>query len=151
MTNDYIIRQVNWSDAQQELIQIRQKVFICEQRVDPHIEQDGKDQDCFHVLVTTLEGEAIGTGRITKKGKIGRVAVLLPFRGKGLGSEILQKLTEIAQEQSILCLHLNAQIKAQPFYERHAFVADGPVFMEAGIPHRPMLRHLDPIAHQMRT
>ncbi len=142
MQQPYIIREVDWNDAKDLLLQVREKVFVCEQRVDPEIENDGKDPDCFHVLVTDVEGTPIGTGRMTKQGKIGRVAVLLPFRGSGLGSQILNKLIEIANRELINFIQLNAQVQAQDFYKRHRFVAKGPVFMEAGIPHQAMRREI---------
>jgi predicted GNAT family N-acyltransferase len=142
MTNNFIIREVRWQDAKDQLTEIREKVFVYEQRVAPEIEVDGKDPECFHVLVTTLEGEPVGTGRITPQGKIGRVSVLLPYRGLGLGSKILQALVEIAEREKMSPVKLHAQIQAVDFYRRHQFEATGPVFMEAGIPHQSMKRSL---------
>ena len=37
---------------------------------------------------------------------------------------------------------LDAQVPVIPFYERLGFVAEGPVFDDAGIPHRRMTRPL---------
>jgi predicted GNAT family N-acyltransferase len=39
-------------------------------------------------------------------------------------------------------LILDAQLHAIPFYERFGFVAHGEVFLDAGIEHRKMDRHL---------
>nr|NIR61581.1 GNAT family N-acetyltransferase [Gammaproteobacteria bacterium] len=39
---------------------------------------------------------------------------------------------------------LNAQTSAVPFYQARGFMAEGEVFMEAGIPHRRMRRRLPP-------
>ena len=141
MHADAIIRQVVWEEAQQELLEVRQKVFVCEQRIAPDIEIDGKDPDCYHVLATSPSGQPIGVGRMTATGKIGRIAVLMPYRGGGLGSLILNKLIEIANNEKMTNVHLNAQIQALRFYEQHRFIPKGPVFMEAGIPHRSMQRY----------
>jgi len=138
MHDNFIVREVNWIEAKHSLAEVREKVFICEQRVDPEIEIDGKDPECFHVLVTTIDGEAIGAGRLSRTGKIGRVSVLMPYRGYGLGSRILEALVAIAKRENLHPIKLNAQVHAVEFYQRHQFMPHGPVFMEAGIPHQTM-------------
>lgn len=140
MQEEFSITEVNWADSSDLLKQVREKVFVFEQRVDSDIELDGKDPECFHVLVTDSKGEPVGAGRLTKDGKIGRVSVLMPFRGLGLGSRILQSLIQIAERENLSPVKLHAQIHAIDFYERHKFVPNGPVFMEAGIPHQSMKR-----------
>lgn len=140
MTDEFIVQEVSWTSHQAELQEVRQKVFVFEQRVDQEIEIDGRDPQCYHVLVKTSQGEPIGTGRLTPEGKIGRVSVLMPYRNKGIGSKILHELIEIADRERLEAVKLHAQIHAVEFYERHHFVANGPVFMEAGIPHQSMKR-----------
>ncbi|NVJ51595.1 MAG: GNAT family N-acetyltransferase [Gammaproteobacteria bacterium] len=142
MQSEIVIQEVSWFDYQEKLAEVREKVFVYEQRVAPEIEVDGRDPDCFHVLVLNDNNEAIGAGRLTPEGKIGRVSVLLPYRGLGLGSQILQKLIEIADRERLSPVKLHAQIQAVSFYERHQFTPNGPVFMEAGIPHQSMKRFL---------
>ncbi|MEE4246758.1 MAG: GNAT family N-acetyltransferase [Kangiellaceae bacterium] len=139
--DNFSVDEVNWLDAQHLLAHVRKSVFGYEQRVPSNIDFDGKDQDCFHVLVTDSSGAAIGTGRMTSKGKIGRVAVLISHRGQGIGSQILEALIAIAKKNNIDMVKLHAQIQAIDFYQRHQFKVQGPVFMEAGIPHQSMLRY----------
>ena len=138
MQDTYFVHEVSWNKAQSSLQEVRMQVFVYEQRVDQTIESDGKDPDCHHVLVTDIDGQPIGAGRMTAEGKIGRISVLMPYRGIGLGSRILAKLIEVATRESISPVKLNAQVHALPFYERHKFIPSGPVFMEAGIPHQSM-------------
>ncbi|NVJ62423.1 MAG: GNAT family N-acetyltransferase [Gammaproteobacteria bacterium] len=140
MTDEFIVQEVSWASHHSELQEVRQKVFVFEQRVDQEIEIDGRDPECYHVLVKTSFGEPIGTGRLTPEGKIGRVSVLMNFRNKGIGSKILHELIQIAEREKLEAVKLHAQIHAVEFYERHQFVANGPVFMEAGIPHQSMKR-----------
>ncbi len=147
MSLEFIIREVSWQDAKTELSLVREKVFVCEQRVPVEIEQDGKDDVCFHVLVSSITGDPIATGRITRQGKIGRIAVLMPYRKHGLGSKILDKLISIAEREQLPLVKLNAQTHAIDFYSRHKFEPCGPVFMEAGIPHLSMKRHFQ--SHQL--
>ena len=46
--------------------------------------------------------------------------------------------------RSVRDLALHAQTHASGFYRRFGFVEEGPEFMEAGIPHRTMVRSLPP-------
>jgi predicted GNAT family N-acyltransferase len=72
-------------------------------------------------------------------GQIGRMSVLSPFRNKGLGRQIMRVLIETAKSKGVSSLMLHAQVSAIPFYERLGFIANGPIYDEAGIPHRNMM------------
>ncbi len=130
-----------WGVDRPLLQQVRRKVFVVEQQVPESEEWDDDDPFSLHVLATRNR-EPVGTGRMTPAGKIGRMAVLSEVRGRGVGSTILRLLVDEALHRGLLELRLNAQVPAIPFYERHGFAAEGPVFMEAGIPHRSMRRML---------
>jgi len=124
---------------------IRTEVFVVEQRVPPEEEMDELDRDAVHVLAW-LDGAPVATGRLIygedAHAKIGRMAVLRPHRGRGVGSAVLMKLMEIARERGVHEVSLSGQLHAIPFYERFGFVARGDVFVEAGIEHRWMEREL---------
>lgn len=120
---------------------IRRTVFVIEQAVPEEIEMDDLDAGAQHVLAC-IDGSPAGTGRITAAGRIGRMAVLREYRGRGVGREILLALIEIGQSYAVDRLCLSAQCHAIPFYERMGFVAQGDVYEEAGIPHRWMERLL---------
>jgi len=119
------------------IFSIRTTVFVIEQSVPEEIEMDDLDADAQHVLAF-IDGAPVGTGRITAEGRIGRMAVLREYRGRGVGREILLALVEIGQSYAVERLCLSAQCHAIPFYERMGFVAQGEVYEEAGIPHRWM-------------
>jgi len=131
----------SWGLDRPLLQQVRRQVFIVEQQVPEEEEWDEDDPVSLHVLATRNR-EPVGTGRLTPAGKIGRMAVLSEVRGRGVGSQVLHRLVGEALHRGLLELRLNAQVHAIPFYERHGFSAEGPVFMEAGIPHRSMRRVL---------
>jgi predicted GNAT family N-acyltransferase len=116
---------------------IRRIVFVVEQAVPEEIEIDELDAGARHVLAY-LDSRAVGTGRITADGRIGRMAVLADSRGCGVGRAILAALIEIGRSAGVARLHLSAQCHAIPFYEKSGFVAHGPVYQEAGIDHRHM-------------
>lgn len=141
--NDTTIERVNWRDAQRELRAIRSTVFVTEQHVPEELEWDGIDDACDHVLARTSDGNAVGTGRLLPDGHVGRMAVLGPWRRRGIGGALLQVLITIAQERGFDRIELHAQTHALGFYERYGFRAEGAEFIEAGIPHFRMVRILE--------
>jgi predicted GNAT family N-acyltransferase len=130
-----------WGVDRPLLQQVRRQVFVVEQRVPEEEEWDDDDEVCIHVLAMRNR-EPVGTGRLSPAGKIGRLAVLSEFRGRGLGDRILRMLIEQAYHRGLLEVTMNAQVQVVPFYEKRGFKAEGPVFDEAGIPHRRMRKAL---------
>lgn len=126
-------------------LSLRREVFIDEQNVPEAEDVDGLDQSAIHLLA--FEGDTpAGTARILAQGsigKIGRVCVLKPFRGKGLGADIIRAtLAEMRQMPGLTTARLGAQTHALGFYEALGFAAVGPEYPDAGIPHRNMERPL---------
>ena len=142
MSTEYLIVKASWPEQSDLLKSIRESVFVIEQGVSPDIEWDGRDHLCQHVIAFTNTEQAVGTGRILPSGHIGRIAVKAPYRGKGVGGAILEKLITLAKENvsnnAIKSVYLNSQTHAIPFYQRFGFIPEGNVFMEAGIPHQKM-------------
>lgn len=126
---------VSWSEKQSELTSVRRAVFIEEQNVPESIELDGRDSDCCHVLACDGDGRPIGTARMDKDGKIGRMAVLPEYRGQGVGRQILQAIMGFGRSDGITDFHLSAQIGAVEFYGKMGFEPCGGEFEEAGIKH----------------
>jgi len=120
---------------------LRRAVFIEEQGVSEADEVDGKDDIAIHLLAT-VNGQPTGTARILidgTTGKIGRVCVLAPARGTGLGAALIRAaLDELRRHPQITKAKLGAQTHAIAFYERLGFTATGPIYDDAGIPHRDM-------------
>lgn len=137
---DIFIR--SWQEAQKDAFQVRREVFILEQGVPEEMEIDEFDPLALHVLAYS-NNTCVGTARlhfnVDGSGHIGRLAILTPFRNQGLGRQIMEKLSEIAQSKGLNSLILHAQVSAIPFYEKLGFVANGPIYDEAGIPHRNMM------------
>jgi predicted GNAT family N-acyltransferase len=138
---DIRIEPASFANDETTIYAIRKAVFIVEQAVPEEIEIDEYDAVARHVLAFVAD-RPVGTGRITDDGKIGRMAVLQDFRGGGVGREILRALIELARENSLDRVGLSAQCHAIPFYEKLGFVAEGPVYDDAGIDHRWMERRL---------
>jgi len=143
LNSEYYIKQAIWPDNSETLRKLRVTVFVIEQGVSPKIEWDGRDQHCQHVIAYSLADEPIATGRILPSGHIGRIAVLPKWRGKGVGKAILDALVTIALADNTEKVYLNSQTHAMEFYRRFDFIAEGPIFMEAGIPHQRMVLVFD--------
>ena len=139
---------VDYALAMAELHAVRETVFVHEQQVPAELERDALDPRCLHVLARALDGNAIGAGRLvppTHPGapsRIGRMAVLPAWRGKGVGDAMLHALLQQSRQRGWYAVALNAQVSAIDFYLRHDFVPRGERFMEAGIEHQAMLRTL---------
>jgi predicted GNAT family N-acyltransferase len=133
--NDIAISTVSWFDKQAELISVRRAVFIEEQKVPESVEIDGRDPDCYHVLACDGGGKPIGTVRMDRTGKIGRMAVLPEYRGLGVGAKMLQAIIDCGRSKGITDFHLSAQISAIGFYRKMGFETYGEEFEEAGIKH----------------
>lgn len=120
---------------------IRRAVFVAEQNVPEELELDDRDAEATHFLATTVDGEAVATARYYMKegrAKIGRVAVLKQYRGLGLGREVMKFVINRAFEDGFAEAVLDSQVSAMGFYSQLGFVAEGPVFDDAGIAHRRM-------------
>ncbi|MEN8169622.1 MAG: GNAT family N-acetyltransferase [Pseudomonadota bacterium] len=139
---DFQIKQSRWQDNEEALRMIRKTVFMQEQKVPEELEWDGLDNDAIHLLARDNSGKPIATARMLADGHIGRVAVLPAWRGHGIGSALMQRLIQIGNKRELSEIHLDAQVEAIPFYQRLGFSPHGEVFMDAGIPHRHMHRHL---------
>ncbi len=142
MTGRFSIRPADWDKDREEIRRVRQAVFVVEQSVPAELEWDGQDEECLHVLAESSNRDVIGTGRLQPSGKIGRMAVLRPWRGIGVGSALLRALIEAASALGIDEVYLHAQDRAVDFYDRFGFESEGDEFMEAGIPHRLMRRRV---------
>lgn len=132
------IKKVSWQDCGSELMDVRREVFIVEQDVPEHEEIDSRDPMCTHFLARDESGAPVGTARLVSGGQIGRMAVKKSQRGTGLGAKLLAAAVEYALEHQYESIFLHAQTHAIGFYESCGFTADGPEFMDAGIPHRNM-------------
>lgn len=153
------------AQLRQQACAIRTRVFIEEQGVTAAEEWDGLDNDAVHFLVyaekppttpvcshtasnhrvnspahsgntdVNTPATAVATARLLKNGHIGRVAVLQPWRQRGVGRALMQALLAFTTQQNYPLPHLNAQVQALDFYRQLGFHAVGDVFLDAGIEH----------------
>lgn len=138
----FSIRPATWLGDEAALRSIRFPVFVVEQKIDEREEFDEVDAICRHFLAADKNSKPIGTCRVDRSGKIGRVAVLKEWRGSGVGRALLRYAIESARADGVKEVYLHAQVIAAPFYERDGFVSYGEQFMESAIQHIAMKREL---------
>ena len=131
----YRIEKVSWDTHKHLLKRIRQRVFIEEQGVLPQQEWDELDGASHHFLALDEHGQAVGTARLTRSGKLGRLAVLQQHRGRGLGRMLVESVIELASELGLESLRADAQVYALGFYRKLGFETYGEEFLDALIPH----------------
>lgn len=121
---------------------IRKTVFMDEQGFSE--EFDETDRRALH-LTLYLDGARAGCARLYEEEggwHIGRVAVLLPFRGMGLGAELMQEAERRAASLEADAVRLSAQVQAQGFYEKLGYRAVTGPYLDEHCPHIGMEKKL---------
>ena len=126
-----------------DMLALRESIFVVEQNCIYH-ELDGLDKTALH-LVAVLENEVVACLRVLEPDdqdspvRIGRVAVAINWRGKGIAREMVQIAINKAQQLHPSCrLYVEAQSYLAEFYQSMGFKQSGIEFLEDGIPHLPM-------------
>lgn len=137
-TADFTLRPASFTTDREALRAVRETVFVAEQHAPPDTEWDSMDPVGDHMLAVDDRGAPIGTARLTPDGRFSRLAVLKPWRGKGVGEALLLAMIDKARAQGWTQLTLYAQVAAEGFYTRHGFVVEGEPFDDVGILHQSM-------------
>lgn len=124
---------------------LRRTVFIEEQSVPEVLERDSDDEAALHFLA--YDGDTpVAVGRVVDKGhglaKVGRVAVLAPYRGKGIGASLMGFILATLAERGFTEVFLHSQEPVVSFYEKLGFVSEGERFFEANIAHFALRKRL---------
>jgi len=125
--------------------EVRKKVFVEEQDIAESLEFDGNDGQALHMVV--MDGErVIGTARVLfladNQAKLERMAILKPFRRKGIGRRLIYYLNEDLSKRQVAQVVLHAQYSVVAFYKSCGFEESGSPFWEAGIIQIKMQRQL---------
>ncbi len=132
------------------VLQLRSAVFVVEQNC-AFQDVDGLDPACHHLLGQDASGQLLAYARLVPQGlafaeaSVGRVVTAAAGRGRALGGSLGHEL--MAQACAALAtlwgtqpIRIGAQAHLQAFYGQHGFVAEGPGYIEDGIPHVEMRR-----------
>ena len=139
------IKIVSEQEELNQVFSVRTKVFVDEQNVPEEEEIDHLEEESTHFLVTDDEGKPAGAGRfrvVDSYGKVERICILPEFRSKGVGKDLMNAIEQYALSKQIEILKLNAQNQAIPFYEKLGYSVISDEFLDAGIPHHTMKKHI---------
>jgi predicted GNAT family N-acyltransferase len=145
---------ITTNELLQQAFDIRVEVFVKEQGVPRELEMDEYDESpeaCRHFIVLKDE-QPIATGRWKEYepgvAKMQRIAVLMPFRGLGVGKFLLQGMEEEAVRLGYNASILDAQCTAEEFYLKLGYRTESTEpFLDANIPHVRMLKKLQGLSH----
>ena len=141
----YSIRFAQTQEEFSAIVELRRRVFRDEQAIVEGDVSDSEDRHSFQALIQVPEG-VIGAGRLSPPtvirpdAHIAWVAILPPYRGRGLGTELMRALINAADEARMQTVTLSAQTHALAFYRRLGFVPYGRRFLVRGVEHQPMTR-----------
>lgn len=125
--------------------EVRKRVFVEEQGISEGLVFDDYDREALHMVVEDSE-KVIGTARVlflaANQAKVERMALLEPFRRKGIGRKIISFLDEELKNRQIQRVVLHAQSGVVAFYKSCGFDESGLPFWEAGIKHVKMQKRL---------
>jgi predicted GNAT family N-acyltransferase len=143
--SDVTVRPAHDADEINAAMELRVRVFVDEQGVDPGEELDQLDEQSLQIVGLDETG-VIATCRLRDLGggewKLERMVVDRRLRGLGVGARLLAGAEREVQERGAGEMVLNAQRQAESFYAAHGYVAEGETFMEAEIEHIRMRKAL---------
>ncbi|HEX3433398.1 MAG TPA: GNAT family N-acetyltransferase [Solirubrobacteraceae bacterium] len=141
---------IHWAGAPEHVsgaMAVRVEVFCGEQGVPYSEERDPLDDQALHLVALEPAGQSVvATLRLLSEddtARIGRVAVLAPYRHRGIASRMLELAVQRGAEQGHARARLAAQIAAKQLYEQAGFSVESEPFDDAGIAHVWMGRKLD--------
>ncbi len=144
------VREVTTDAGWAAVRSVREAVFVREQACPPDEEWDAHDAPeergrSVHHLLGTVGGETAACARwrpVVLDGapaaKLERFAVLMPFRGRGRGRDLVAAALAEARTAGHTRFVLYAQSHLDRFYGSFGFEPVGDLFWEAGIEHVKM-------------
>ena len=128
------------------ILAARAAVFVVEQHC-AYLDPDGLDGDAWHLWASAPDGAIAACLRVLLPGaryaehSLGRVLTTAPWRGTGLGRDLVARGIEaVAGDWGAVPIRIAAQAHLEAFYGGFGFVACGQPFDEDGIAHLEMLR-----------
>lgn len=142
--NTIDVKVVSNEQELKEAFAIRRKVFVDEQQVPEEEEIDALESEATHFILS-VNGKPAGAGRlrvVEGYGKVERICILKEHRSNGAGKTLMNHIQAITLEKGLHKLKLNAQVAAIPFYTKLGYETVSEEFLDAGIPHKTMVKHL---------
>ena len=125
---------VDWEKDKHRLKALREHVFVLEWRVPEASEFDEQDDSACHILILNDNDEAIATGRLTKPGELGRIAVKRSHRTLPVYRALFAALLSAAKQNDVPTVKVICNLESVSYHRSIGFIPDGQVFMDAGVP-----------------
>tara|TARA_Y100000589_G_scaffold196230_1_gene185474 strand:- start:1273 stop:1713 length:441 start_codon:yes stop_codon:yes gene_type:complete len=126
-----------------DILKLRIEIFVVEQCCY-YQELDYEDKEAFHVSIYN-DGIIVAVGRIipnlhNKEVKIGRIAVKMEYRKKGLAYKMMKDIMNfLSNDYKNFSVLLSAQTYLIEFYRSFGFKEVGDNYLEDGIEHINMV------------
>ena len=126
-----------------DILKLRIEIFVVEQCCY-YQELDDEDKEAFHVSIYN-DGIIVAVGRIipnlhNKEVKIGRIAVKMEYRKKGLAYKMMKDIMNfLSKDYKNFSVLLSAQTYLIEFYQSFGFKEVGDNYLEDGIEHINMV------------
>ena len=124
---------------------IRETVFLDEQGFER--EYDENDNVAKHIVIYEDE-KAIATCRVYWDDEVscyhvGRIAVLKPHRGKGLGIKIVTEAEKLIKELGSNEVFISGQVRVAEFYKNKlGYTQYGESYLEENVPHVALKKNI---------
>ena len=137
-----IIKEYNY--LPEEAIKIRNEVFVKEQGFVE--EFDEIDVIAKHIVLYEKE-QPVSTCRIyfnieKQSFVIGRIAVVKEWRGKNIGTKIINIAEDSIKTDGGKSAMLSAQVRVAEFYEKQGYKKQGKAYLDEACPHIWMKKNL---------
>jgi predicted GNAT family N-acyltransferase len=140
----YEVRRVQGDAEMAAALALRRDVFCVEQGVPVYEELDGRDGEGVHLVAVSGDG-LLATCRLLFVGptvQFSRLAVRESARRQGIATALLALADVETRAGGARRIVLHAQTYARSLYEAAGYEPRGRIFMEAGIEHIAMEKHL---------
>lgn len=129
----------------EQAMEVREAVFVKEQGFRD--EFDETDRVAAHFVLFDGEDRPVATCRVFWGSEmevyiLGRLAVLREYRGRELGSLLVQEAEKYVRQKGGKAIALHAQCQAAYFYKKLGFEEFGGIEDEQGCPHTWMKKCL---------
>lgn len=133
------------SPLYEEMLALRTKVLrepLGLEYTKEYLDNDAKDAH----FVAQENGKVVGCFMLARLKpdtfKLRQMAVTSDRQKSGIGGAMLAAADEIARKEGVTAIVTHARESARLFYEKHGYVGEGGIFIEATIPHRRMVKRL---------
>ena len=127
---------------------LRQEVFVVEQEC-PFLDNDSHDIKTLHILLYDSSHKLLAYARVAdkniiyKEANIGRVCTAVEYRKAGLGRLIFEQALQLLIENyGYQNIKIQAQSYLVNFYQSFGFEVLNEAYLDVGIYHNDMMRHV---------